>query len=131
MQAQGIPLGQVKFDIDLEGGVPTRDARQLSGLMGGATGRFQLGLGDYLTVVATSGFYNFFDKTSKINGVSVQEPGLGVVPVKLGLKGYLGNSGLYLIGEVGQGYETSRDDDTKKKDDKNILSAGLGYVYYS
>lgn len=129
--AQAVPLGQVKFDVGLEGGAPTYDARQLSNVMGGATGRFQVGLGDYLTVIATSGFYNFFDKTSTINGVSVKEPGLGVVPVKLGLKGYLGNSGLYLTGEVGKGFETSKDGETGNYDDKNILSAGLGYVYHN
>jgi hypothetical protein len=130
-KAQGIPLGQVKFDIGLEGGVPAYNARQLSGVMGGATGRFQVGLGDYLTVVATSGFYNLFDKNSTVNGVSVKEPGLGIVPVKVGLKGYLGNSGLYLIGEVGQGYETSYDDATGQKDQKNILAAGFGYVWHN
>jgi hypothetical protein len=130
-RAQGIPLGQVKFDVGLEGGAPTYDARQLSNVMGGATGRFQVGLGDYLTVIATSGFYNFFDKTSTINGVSVKEPGLGVVPLKAGLKGYLGNTGLYLTGEVGVGFETSKDDETGNYDTKDILSAGLGYVYHN
>ena len=129
--AQAVPLGQVKFDIGLEGGAPTYDARTLSYAMGGATGRFQVGLGDYLTLTAASGYYNFFDKTSSINGISVKEPGLGVVPLKFGLKGYLGNSGIYLAGEVGKGFETSKDNATGNYDDKNILSAGLGYIYHN
>ena len=129
--AQVVPLGQVKFDVGLEGAAPTYDARSLSNIMGGATGRFQLGLGDYLAVTATSGYYNFFDKTSSINGISVKEPGLGVVPLKFGLKGNLGNSGIYLAGEVGKGFETSKDNATGNYDDKNILSAGLGYVYHN
>jgi len=131
VHAQAVPLGQVKFDIGLEGAAPTYDARSLSNVMGGATGQFQLGLGDYLTVIATSGYYNFFDKTSTVNGVSVKEPGLGVVPLKFGLKGYLGNSGVYLTGEVGKGFETSKDDYTGTYDQKNILSAGIGYVYHN
>ena len=130
-RAQGIPYGQVKFDVGLEGAAPTYDARTLSNIMGGATGRFQLGLGDYLTVIATSGYYNFFDKTSTINGVSVKEPGLGVVPLKVGLKGYLGKSGLYITGEVGAGFETSKDLTTNQYDTKQIASAGLGYVYHN
>ena len=129
--AQEQPLGQVKFEVGLEGGVPTYDARQLSSVMGGATGRFQMGLGDYLTVIATSGYYNLFDKTSTIGGASVKEPGLGIVPVKVGLKGYLGDSHVYIMGEVGKGYETSVDRATGYKDDKDILAAGIGYGYHA
>jgi len=130
IKAQSMPLGQVKFDIGVEGGLPTYNARILSNAMAGATGRFQLGLGDNLSVIATSGFYNLFDKTTTINGASYKEPGLGIIPVKVGLKGYLGG-GMYLTGEVGQGFETSIDDATGEKDIKNILAGGIGYTCHS
>ena len=127
LQAQSVPLGEIRFDVGLEGGAPAYNARTLSSVMGGATGRFQMGLGDNLTVIASSGYYNFFDKTSTVNGTSVKEPGLGIVPVKAGLKGYLGG-GIYLTGEFGSGFETSKDLGTGSKDIKTILAAGLGYA---
>ena len=131
VHAQVMPLGQVKFDIGIEGAVPTYDARQLSNVIGSATGRFQLGLGDYLAATATSGYYNFFDKTATVNGTSVKEPGLGIVPVKFGLKANLGNSGVYINGEFGKGFETSKDNSNGGYDDKNILAAGLGFMSHN
>jgi hypothetical protein len=128
--AQVAPLGQVNFNVGVMGGLPTYDARTLSGAMAGATGRFEVGLGDYLSVTAASGYYNLFDKTSTINGASVQEPGLGIIPMKFGLRGNLGNSGVYLIGEAGAGFETSTDNATGSKDVKGLLSGGIGYNYH-
>lgn len=130
VKAQSSPLGQVKFDIGLDGGVPTYNARQLSSVMGGATGRFQLGLGDNLNIIATSGYYNLFDKNTTVDGSTVKAPGLGIIPVKFGLKGYLGG-GVYLTGEAGEGFETSKDLSTNSKDIKGLLSAGLGYTTHS
>lgn len=127
VKAQSTHLGEVRFGIGLEAGAPTYSARSLSGFMGGATGRLQLGLSDNLAAIVTSGYYNFFDKTSNINGVSVKEPGLGVVPVKAGIKGFLGG-GIYFTAEGGAGFETSKDNATNQKDIKGIVAPGLGYA---
>lgn len=127
---QSTSFGQVRFSVGAEVGAPTYQARSLSSVMAGGTGQLQVGLSNNLAAIATSGFYNFFDKTSMVNGVSVKQPGLGVVPVKVGLKGFLGN-GVYFTAEGGTGFETSKDDATNQKDMKGILAGGLGYSMQS
>jgi hypothetical protein len=114
--------GEVRLGVGAEVGVPTYKARSLSGFEAGGTLRLQVGVSNNLALIATSGFYNFFDKKSLSTGV-----GLGVVPAKLGIKGFLGK-GIYFTGEGGQGYETSRDDATGQKDNKTILAGGLGWA---
>jgi hypothetical protein len=121
-------LGKINFDIGVEAGIPTYKARTfLSDFEAGATARMQIGLSSNLAAMVTSGFYNFFDKNTTVNGVKTQLPGVGIIPVKLGLKGYLGH-GVYFTGEAGEGYETSRDLSTNNKDRKVILAGGLGYA---
>lgn len=127
---QSTSLGQVRFSIGAEAGVPTYNARSLSSFEAGGTGQFQVGLSNNIAAIATSGFYNFFDKTSTVNGVSVKQPGLGVVPVKAGIKGFLGG-GVYFTAEGGAGFETSKDGATGQKDVKGILAGGLGYSMQS
>jgi hypothetical protein len=120
-----------RFDIGVEAGAPTYAAhRYLSNFEAGATARFQFGLSDNLAVMITSVYYNMFPKTGIINGVSTQLPGVGIIPVKVGLKGLLGG-GVYFTLEGGQGYETSKDGNTGIKDTKNIISGGLGYGCHS
>ena len=127
VKAQSTSYGQVRFGVGIEAGAPTYSARSLSTFMAGATGRLQVGLSNNLAAIVTSGYYNFFDKTSTVNGASVKQPGLGVVPVKAGVKGFFGG-GIYYTAEGGAGFETSRDGATNQKDIKGILAGGLGYA---
>ena len=128
VNAQSTAYGQIRFGIGLEAGVPTGNAHTyLSSFEAGGTARLQLGLSSNLAVIATSGFYNMFSKNVTVNGVTSESPGLGIVPVKGGIKAFLGK-GLYFTGEAGAGFETSKDDATNQKDVKLILSPGLGYA---
>jgi hypothetical protein len=126
--AQSTSYGEIRFGVGVEAGAPTGNAHNyLSNIEAGATARLQLGLSNNLAVIATSGFYNMFSKNVTVNGVTAKSPGLGIVPVKIGLKGFLG-AGIYFTGETGAGFETSRDGNTNQKDTKLILSPGLGYA---
>jgi hypothetical protein len=127
VKAQTIAPGQVGFSVGLEAGAPTGNAHTyLSSFELGGTARFQVGLSSNLAFIVTSGYYNMFDKNITINGVGSQAPGLGIVPVKGGLKGFLGK-GVYFTAEGGAGFETSKDDNTDQKDTKAIIAGGLGY----
>jgi hypothetical protein len=131
VKAQTTSPGAVRFGIGLEAGVPTGNAHTyLSSFEAGATARMQVGLSSNLAAILTSGYYNMFSKNITINGVSSEAPGLGIVPVKIGLKGFLGK-GLYFTGEAGAGFETSKDGNTNQKDTKSILAGGLGYTMKS
>ncbi len=127
VKAQTVYPGSVHFSLGLETGVPTENAHTyLSNFELGGTARMQVGLSYNLAVIVTSGYYNMFDKNVTINGVTSKGPGLGIIPAKVGLKGFLGK-GIYFTGETGAGFETSRDDNTNQKDTKAILAGGLGY----
>ncbi len=126
--AQSTALGEIRFGIGVEAGAPIGNAHTyLSSFEAGGTGRFQIGLSNNLAAIVTSGYYNMFSKQTNINGVAMEAPGLGIIPVKGGIKAFLG-SGVYLTGEAGAGFETSKDDNTNQKDTKLILSPGLGYA---
>ena len=129
--AQSTSYGKIGFDIGLELGAPTGNAHKyLSNFEAGGTLRGQLGLSENLAVIVTSGYYNLFEKKMTANGITTQLPGVGIVPVKGGLKGFLGK-GVYFTGEAGAGFETSVDGDTNQKDTKFILAGGLGYAMKS
>lgn len=131
VKAQTTSYGKFGVDVGLEVGAPTYYAHTyLSNIEAGGTARIQMGISSNLAVIVTSGYYNMFSKNVTIDGVTGKSPGLGIVPVKGGLKGFLGG-GVYYTGEAGAGFETSRDITTDQKDTKLILAGGLGYAMNS
>ncbi|WP_460678987.1 hypothetical protein [Mucilaginibacter koreensis] len=126
------PANQIRFGIGVEGFVPTGNLHDVSNVGIGGTARVQYGVNQNVALMLTAGYYNAFGKqVPYLNGVSdVKYPSVGIVPVKAGIKGYLG-SGFYLSGEVGAGFETrdvyARPDGSK--DTKLILAPGLGYSF--
>ena len=128
VNAQTTSYGKFGLDIGIEAGAPTYKAHStLSNVELGGTARLQMGISSNLALIVTSGYYNMFDKNITVNNETVKAPGLGIVPVKGGLKGILGGD-VYYTGEAGAGFETSRDLNTDQKDVKLIFAGGLGYA---
>lgn len=114
--------GRLRFGIGAEVGAPTGSASNGSNIYAGITPRLQYGADEGLAWTLTSGFYNFFGKNYTVGGTTVNGTDLGMVPVKLGVKGFFAEN-LYFGAEAGAGFITNKGGNTKL-----IVSPGLGYA---
>jgi hypothetical protein len=125
-KAQTTEPNKWRLGIGVEGGIPTGDIHDFSSFDLGGTARLQYGAGKNLAVTLTSGYYNFFAKSSSatIDGVTytAKPKDQGLVPVKLGIKAFFAPN-VYFGAEAGAGFETSYANNTKL-----LLSPGLGYA---
>ncbi len=126
VKAQTTPANTWRLGIGIEGGIPTGDLNNFSGFELGGTARLQYGLSKNLALTLTSGYYNFFAKSSSatFGGVTytTKPSDLGLIPIKAGIKAFFTDS-FYFGAEAGGAFET---DYTKYK--KLILSPGIGYA---
>jgi len=124
------PANAWRFGIGVEAGAPTGNLHNVSNVMLGGTARLQYGVNQNVALMLTSGYYNNFGKKVASGISDIKYPSVGIVPVKAGIKGYIGD-GFYLSGEVGAGFETkdvyARADGSK--DTKLILAPGIGYSW--
>jgi hypothetical protein len=98
----------------------------------GGTARLQYGIDKNVAIMLTSGYYNFFGKSSSqtftdpttgvITTVTQKNPNFGLIPVKAGAKVFF-NSPIYVSGEAGAAFETSSGGNTRL-----LLSPGLGWA---
>jgi len=125
-KAQTTPMNAWRLGIGVEGGIPTGSITNFSNFELGGTVRLQYGISNDLALTLTSGFYDFFAKSSSatLNGITytAKPQNLGLIPGKVGIKAFVGE-GFYVAGEVGGALET---DYNKFK--KIILSPGIGYA---
>ncbi len=126
VNAQTTPVNKFRFGIGVEGGIPTGDINNFSNFELGGTARLQYGLSNNLALTLTSGYYNFFAKSSSatIDGVTytAKPKDQGLVPAKVGIKAFF-TQNLYFGAEAGAGFETSYANNTKL-----LLSPALGYA---
>jgi hypothetical protein len=141
VKAQTTPPSAWRLGIGVEGGLPTGDMH--SGMVYGTTPykssfdiggtlRLQYGIDKNVAVMLTSGYYNFFGKTSSVTStdpttgvvttVSQKTANFGMVPVKAGAKVFF-NSPIYISGEAGAGFETVEGGKARL-----LLSPGLGWA---
>ncbi len=113
---------KLRFGIGVEAGVPTGAASDGSNIYLGITPRLQYGADEGLAWTLTSGYYNFFGKSVNGTGGNVKFGDIGMVPVKLGVKGFFADK-LYFGAEAGAGFETNGNSQTKL-----IVSPGLGFA---
>jgi len=125
VKAQTSPSNTWRFGIGVEGGIPTGSLRDFSNFELGGTARLQYGLSNKAALTLTSGYYNFFAKSSSAtidNITYTAKPNdQGLVPVKLGIKAFIAPN-IYLGAEAGVGFETNYAEHKKL-----ILSPGIGY----
>lgn len=121
VNAQTTPSNAFRFGIGLEAGVPTGNASNVSKFELGGTARLQYGVTNDLALTLTSGYYNMFgkDRPSPLTG---KYSDIGIVPLKAGIKAFFA-SNLYFGAEVGAGFETASNGNTKF-----IVSPGLGFA---
>ncbi|CAM3647490.1 outer membrane beta-barrel protein [Mucilaginibacter galii] len=135
------PANAWRFGIGIEGMAPTGNLHNISNAGLGGTARLQYGINNNLALTITSGYYNFFGKENTyeipsgttVTRVTQKNVDFGIVPVKAGLKAYIGD-GFYVAGEVGAGFETKdayrgRTGDYNEKATKLILAPGVGYSW--
>ena len=123
------PANAWRLGIGVEAGVPTGVLKDGSNFGLGGTARLQYGINNSTAFTLTSGYYNFFAKSYDLpGGGSIKGEDLGMIPVKAGIKAYVG-SGFYVGGEVGAGFETKARYANGDKDTKLILSPGVGYSW--
>jgi hypothetical protein len=123
-QSTGHDSNAWRFGIGIEGGIPTGDIHDYSHFALGGSARLQKDLNGSVSVMLTSGYTNFFARNYDLpDGTKTNFSDYGIIPVKLGLKGFVAPH-VYVSGEAGAGFETSGDD----KHTKLILSPGLGYA---
>lgn len=138
----GTPANAWRFGIGIEGMAPTGNLHNISNAGIGGTARLQYGFNNNVALTITSGYYNFFGKSTtyesqtgtSVTRVTQKNVDFGLVPVKAGLKAYIGD-GFYVAGEVGAGFETKdayrglTGDEYNKKATKLILAPGVGYSW--
>ena len=126
VNAQTTPTNAWRFGIGVEGGIPTGNLNDFSKFDLGGTARLQYGISNNFALTLTSGYYDFFARSSSatIDGITytAKPSNLGLVPVKVGIKAFFAG-GLYFGAEAGAGFETDY-----AKNTKLILSPGLGYA---
>ncbi len=120
------PPNKWRFGIGIEGAIPTGNLTNYSNGVLGGTLRLQYGLTKHTMLMLTSGFYNAFGKNIPYTNNADKYQSLGLVPVKLGAKLYLGTK-IYVSGEAGAAFETKANYLNNSKDVKLDLSPGLGY----
>jgi hypothetical protein len=113
---------RLRFGIGVEVGAPTGNASNGSNIYAGVTPRLQYGADEGLAWTLTSGFYNFFGKNYTVGNTTVKGGDLGMVPVKLGIKGFFAEN-FYFGAEAGAGFETISNGNTKL-----IVAPGLGFA---
>src|SRR5215217_1860148 len=113
---------RLRFGIGAEVGVPTGAAHDGSNIYAGITPRLQYGADEGLAWTLTSGFYNFFGKSVNGTAGSVKYGDIGMVPVKVGVKGFFAQN-IYFGAEAGAGFETNKGGNTKL-----IVSPGIGFA---
>ncbi|RFZ94573.1 hypothetical protein D0C36_03235 [Mucilaginibacter conchicola] len=118
VNAQTTPKSNWRLGIGVEGLAPVGDLHTGSNFGLGGTARLQYGLGSNVALSLTSGYYNFFAK--EVNGIKGDD--LGIVPVKAGIKAFVANN-IYLGAEIGAGFETRENGNTKL-----IASPGIGWA---
>jgi hypothetical protein len=126
VKAQTTPINKFRLGIGVEGGIPTGNIKNFSNFNLDGTARLQYGLSNTMALTLTSGYYNFFAKSSSanINGViyTTKPQDQGLVPVKLGIKAFF-TPNIYVGAEAGAGFETSYANNTKL-----LLSPALGWA---
>lgn len=123
VNAQSTPKSALRFGIGLEGLAPVGNLHDVSNIGIGGTARLQYGIADNLALTLTSGYYNFFAKTVNIPGIGdVKGDNIGIIPLKAGIKAFVSQN-VYLGAEVGAGFETRSNGDTKL-----IASPGIGWA---
>jgi hypothetical protein len=126
VKAQTSDPNKWRLGIGIEGGIPTGDITSFSNFNLGGTARLQYGVGKDFAITLTSGYYNFFAKSSSatIGGVTytTKPSDLGMVPIKAGVK-YFFVPSIYLGGEAGVGLETNY-----AKYTKLLLTPGIGWA---
>ncbi|MBK0378772.1 outer membrane beta-barrel protein [Mucilaginibacter segetis] len=124
--AGGDSQNRVRLGIGLEAGVPTGNLHDFSNFSLGGTARLQYDIKSNVSLMLTSGYYNFFSKnaSTSFGGVTytADPKDQGMVPVKAGVKIFYAPS-WYISAEAGAGFETQY-----AKDTKLILSPGIGYA---
>jgi hypothetical protein len=122
VNAQSTSNSALRFGIGLEGFAPVGHLHNGSNFGIGGTARLQYGIADNLALTLTSGYYNFFGKNVDLPGGTVKANDLGIVPLKAGIKAFVSQN-IYLGAEVGAGFETRSNGNTKL-----IASPGIGWA---
>lgn len=122
VKAQTTPANKFRLGIGLELGAPTGNAHDHSNFELGGTARLQYGVSNNLALTLTSGYYNMFGKEYQVGGVTYKTQNLGIVPLKAGMKAFFADN-LYFGAEVGAGFETVKNGNTKL-----IVSPTLGFA---
>jgi hypothetical protein len=120
------PLNKWRFGIGIEGAIPAGTLKDYSNAVLGGTARLQYGLTKHVALMLTSGYYNAFGKTVPYTDNAYKYQSMGIVPVKVGVKAYLGNK-LYVSAETGAGFEMNNNYQNSEKQTKLIWSGGAGY----
>ena len=119
VKAQTVDQSAWRLGFGIEGGIPTgSNIRSFSHAELGGTARLQYGIAKNIGLTLTSGYYNLF----KRSGIEDDAKDLGIVPVKVGAKIFFAQS-IYFGAEVGAGFETQYDKNTKF-----IYTPGLGWA---
>jgi len=122
-KAQSTDDSKLRFGIGVEAAVPTGNLGDVSNIGIGITPRLQYGADEGLAWTLTSGYYHFFGKNVDLpGGASFKTDNVGIVPVKLGVKGFFAQN-LYFGAEAGAGFETMKNGNTKL-----IVSPALGFA---
>ena len=115
-----------RLGIGIEGGIPTGNISDFSSFELGGTLRLQYGLNKTTALTFTSGYYDFFAKSSSatLDGVTytTKPQDQGLVPLKAGIKAFF-TPNLYFGAEVGAGFETTYANNTKL-----LVSPAIGYA---
>jgi hypothetical protein len=129
LKAQTTTESPWRLGIGVEYGQPTGNLRHIFEGEYGGNIRLQYMASPGLGIMLTSGYDNFFGG-NKMNTATTfgnttyatDEHNLGIVPVKVGVKGFFAK-GMYVSAEGGVGFETGYNEDKKL-----ILSPGLGWA---
>ncbi|MEO6977477.1 MAG: hypothetical protein ABI113_03830 [Mucilaginibacter sp.] len=125
VKAQTTEKSAWRLGFGVEAGIPTGSLHTdpaYSKFELGGTARLQYGIEKNLALTFTTGYYNFFVTDFYKKDPDFAGKSVGVIPVKLGIKGFLTDN-IYLGGEAGAGFETKYDKDTKL-----ILSPAVGWA---
>lgn len=104
---------QTRLGIGFNLGLPFNDPYNVNL---GADFRLQQDLNKTYSVTLTTGFSNMF--------VSGDNNDLGYIPVKVGLKGFMSDSPMYIMGEVGGAFTVTNGYDRNSV----VLSPAIGYA---
>ncbi|TWR29415.1 hypothetical protein FPZ43_10720 [Mucilaginibacter pallidiroseus] len=117
-----------KWNIGLEPALPLGNLKSVYSFALGASVKYELPVASSTFITFSADYQRFFIKSDlkdALNSVGIDKSGVGIIPVKVGVKTYF-DQGFFAEAQVGAGFSTEEGGSTSF-----VYAPGIGYTFTS